>query len=136
LAILPFDNETFRRGLEIALSRQLADELRGRTGRTPADPRTAAWVLKGSVVAAGEQVLSEDTGDRIRESSFVVTVRVQVEDRASAKLLGAYTLTESEPFSDRAGRVATLEQAQTEALRDLAEGLVNWLERLNPKATS
>ncbi len=38
------------------------------------------------------------------------------------------SFTESEPFSPRAGRIATADQAAEEAMRDLAEHIVYWLE--------
>lgn len=126
--VAPFDNATFRRGLEIRLSRDVADEIRARTPRAPQGPERAQWRLRGTIVRAEEQVLSEDLDDEIRESSFVVTVRVVLEDRATEETIGTYSFTEREPFSSRAGRVATLEQAQDEALRDLAEHIVYWLE--------
>jgi hypothetical protein len=78
---------------------------------------------------------SEDLGDQKRESSFVVTVEVVLEDRTTEKVLRTYSFTEREPFSTRAGRVTTLEQAAEEALRDIAERIVYWLETPDPDKT-
>jgi hypothetical protein len=128
IALEPFENRTFRRGLEIRLSTFLGDELRGR-GAAPAERRDqAAWVLSGEVLEATERVLSEDRQDEIRESSFIVTVSVLLVERATEKNIGSYSFTETESFSARAGRVATLEDAEEEALRNMAERIVYWLE--------
>lgn len=133
VAVVPFDTTSFRRGLEVRLTRKVDDELRARSPRAPRDPDEADWLLSGSVVRAEERVLSEDTEDRVRESSFIMTVQVRLENRSSGELLGSYSFTETEPFSDRAGRIATLEQAEEQVLRDLAETIVYWLEEHQPR---
>ena len=133
VAVAPFDTTSFRRGLEVRLTREVTDEVRARSPRAPRDPDRADWILRGSVVRAEERVLSEDTDDLVRESSFIMTVQVRLVDRSSGELLGAYSFTESEPFSDRAGRIATLEQAEEQVLRDLAESIVYWLEERQPR---
>lgn len=135
LAVVPFDNATFRRGLEIRLTRLIADEWRSRGARTPAPASSADWILKGTIVRADERVYSEDRSDRVRESSIIMTVDVVLEERASGQVLGTYSFVERAPFSERAGRVATVEQASEEALRDLAEQIVYWLESRKAKTS-
>ena len=136
VAVIPFDNESFRRGLEIRLSRLLADEIRSRSPDAARPASEADYLLEGSIVQADERVLSEDTEDQVRESSFVVSVRVILKERATEKVVGSYTFREQEPFSDRAGRLSTVEQAADEALRDIAESIVYWLEARSLKETS
>ena len=136
VAVIPFDNLSFRRGLEILLTRLIDDELRARSPRSPRSPETAEWLLKGEIVRADERIYSEDRNDQKRESSFLVTVLVVLEERTTEKVLRTYSLTEREAFSDRAGRIATLEQAQAEALRDIAERIVYWLEAQHLEKTS
>jgi hypothetical protein len=135
IAVAPFDNLTYRRGLEMQLSRLLADEIRGRSPHPPFRTDEADWVLRGRITQADERIYSEDLDDQKRESSFVVTVEVVLEERTTEKVLGTYSFTEREPFSTRAGRVTTLEQAAVEALRDIAESVVYWLETRDPKKT-
>lgn len=135
IAVRPFDNLTFRRGLEIRLTRLVADEVRARSPGAPYSFEAAEWIVTGRIVAAEERVLSEDREDKVRESSFFATVEVSVEDRAARKTRKTYTLTRREPFSSRAGRIATLEQAEEQVLRDLAESIVYGLEEEKPKRT-
>ncbi len=136
VAVIPFDNETFRRGLEVRLTRLVADEVRTRSPRAPQAKDSADWILEGTIRHAGERVLSEDRKDEIRESSFEVTVEVTLVERSTQKTLKTDSFTTRETYSARAGRIATLEQAQEEALRDLAENIVYWLEAVNPKESS
>jgi hypothetical protein len=134
LAVLPFDVEnTYRRGLEIRLTRLVNDELRARGARTTVSARDAEWLLRGAITSAVERVYSEDRDDRVRESSILISGEVVLVDARTEKELGAYPFTERAPYSSRAGRIATVEQAQEEALRDIAERVVNWLETCKPK---
>ena len=132
MAVKPFDNLTYRRGLEITLTRLVDDELRSRTPGIPRDPDRAEWIMTGSVVAAFEQVLADDRDDIAREKNFVMTVKVTLTERTTEKVLRTYSITESEPFSPRVGRVRTLRQAEAQVLRDLAERVVLGLEGSTP----
>lgn len=136
VAVIPFDNQSFRRGLEQRLTRLVDDEIRSRSPRAPAAAGNADWILEGNIRHAGERVYSEDTEGRIRETSFLITVEVTLKDRKTEKTLGHGTFTAREPFSDRAGRIRTLAQAEEEALRDVAESITYWLEGRNPKESS
>ena len=136
VAVLPFDNVTFRRGLEARLTRFLTDEMRARSPRAAAARGQADWLLEGTIERAVERVLSEDRNDQIRESSFEVTVSVTLKERSTERILGTDSFTTRESFSARAGRIGTLEQAQEEALRDIAENIIYWLEARNPKESS
>lgn len=133
VAVIPFDNVTFRRGLEMALTRLLDDELRARSPRSPVAPSEADWLLKGTIVRADERIYSEDKDDIVTESSIVIEVDVTLEDRAAEKIIRTYPFRERVPFSAFAGRVSTLEEAETEALREIAERIVYWLEAGHPE---
>lgn len=133
VAVVPFDNTTFRRGLEIELTRLLDDEIRARSPRAPARPSEADLVIRGTIIRAPERIYSEDNNDNVRESSIVLEVEVTLEDRAAEKVIGPYTYRERDSYSARAGRIATLEQAESEALRKIAERIVYWLEAGHPE---
>ncbi len=134
--VRPFDNVTFRRGLETRLTRFLTDEMRARSPKAPADHGQADWLLEGTIEHAGERVLSEDRDDSVRESSFEVTVSVTLKESSTDRILKTRSFTTRESFSARAGRIGTLEQAQEEALRDIAENIIYWLEARNPKEST
>ncbi len=136
VAVLPFDNESWRRGLEMRLTRLVADEVRARSPRAPASPSEADWIVTGRILRADERIYSEDRTDEVRESSFLVEVEVTLEDRTADRTHGPYSIVEREPYSPRAGRFSTLDEAADEALRDVAEKVVYWLETLEPKRDS
>jgi hypothetical protein len=136
VAVVPFDNATFRRGLEISLTRLLDDEIRARSPRAPASPAEADLLLKGTIVRADERIYSEDRNDNVTESSIVIVVEVTLEDRTAGKVVGPYSYRERVPYSAYAGRVSTLEQAEAEALRDIAERIVYWLAEGHPERRS
>jgi hypothetical protein len=129
-AVLPFDNDTFRRGLEISLSRRIADEVRARSPRSPEGPKSADWLLTGTITRAFERVLSEDTNDSVRESSFWMTCEFVLRDRATDRIIGTNTLTKFQSFSDRKGRFRTAPEAAEEVIREIAEATVYWLEQM------
>ncbi len=133
IAVIPFDNVTFRRGLEMVLTRFLDDELRARSPRSPVAPSEADWLVKGSIVRADERIYSENKDDVVTESSIVIEVDVTLEDRAAEKIIRTYTFRDRVPDSAFAGRVMTLEQAEAEALREIAERIVYWLEAGHPE---
>jgi hypothetical protein len=133
VAVIPFDNTTFRRGLEMVLTRFLDDELRARGPRAPVAPSEADWLVKGSIVRADERIYSDDRDDEVTESSIYLEVDVTLEDRAAEEVIRTYTFKDRVPYSARAGRVATLQEAETEALREIAERIVYWLEAGHPE---
>ncbi|MHC4957404.1 MAG: LPS assembly lipoprotein LptE [Planctomycetota bacterium] len=136
VAVLPFDNLSFRRGLEIRLTRLLDDEVRSRSPRAAQSAESADWLLQGVIRYAGERVYSDDEQGRVRENSFILTVEVTLKNRSTEEMLGTRSFTTREPYSDRAGRISTLEEAEGEALRDLAEAITYWLEGRNVKEAS
>jgi len=133
IAVLPFDTHAYRRGLEIQLTRRLADEIRSRSPQSPQAASRADWHVTGTIVRAFERVLSEAPDDSVRESSFWVTAEIVLRDRGTDTIIGTTEITKYEPFSDRAGRFRTWEEAAAEVLREIAEATVYWLEARNTK---
>lgn len=133
VAVLPFDTTSYRRGLEIRLTRRLANEVRARSPKSPEGPQSADWLVTGKITRAFERVLSEASDDSVRESSFWVTAEIVLRDRKTDRIIGTTEITKYEPFSDRAGRFRTWEEASVEVLREIAEATVYWLEAMNTK---
>jgi hypothetical protein len=134
VAVIPFDNTTFRRGLEMTLTRAVDDEVRARSPRSPVAPGEADWLLRGTIVRADERIYSEDKDDVVTESSIVIDVDITLEDRAAEKILRTYKCTGNRvPFSAFAGRTASVEEAEAQALREIAQRIVDWLEAGHPE---
>ena len=122
VAVPVFDNDTYRRGIEIEMTRALVNGLHGRsTLRVVSDPATADLVVRGRIRSFGEHVLADRGRDTVTENSVEVTLVIVVEDRATddPKTL---TFSTREPYSTFKGqRLAT---ARAEAFENLAEDIV------------
>ena len=131
--VAPFDTKSFRRGLEMNLTRQVADEIRARSPHSPASRRDADWTVSGTITRASERVLSGDTDDSVRESSFWVTAEIVVRDARTDRIIGSTEFTKYQPFTERTqGRFKTDQDAAKEVLREIAEATVYWLEAVRP----
>jgi hypothetical protein len=133
ICVIPFENNSFRRELEVRLTRLVADELRSRSPQSPAPVAQADWHVTGTITRANERVLSEDTDDSVRESSFWMTCEIVLRDRATDRIIETHSITKHQPFSDRAGRFQTDSQAAEEVMREIAEATVYWLEAMESK---
>jgi len=122
-----FDNRTFRKGVELDLARLLLSEVHARTGLRVV-PEGGDLVVRGTLVAIDEDVLSLREGQRIRESADLVTAEVEIEDaRHGTTLLRRTRTTERESFVPSLGE--SLRSARAEALRRLASDIVDRLEK-------
>ncbi|MHC4940181.1 MAG: LPS assembly lipoprotein LptE [Planctomycetota bacterium] len=133
IAVEPFDNNSFRRELEFRLTELVAREVRSRSPQAPDMENNSDWIVTGTITRAFERVLSEDTDDSVRESSFWMTCRIELRDRATDRIIGTNSITKGQPFSDRAGRFQTVEMAAEEVMREVAEATVYWLEAMERK---
>jgi len=122
-----FGNETFYRDFERDLTRQVARELSSRPGIfiTPLD--SADIVLRGTVIDFRQRVLSEDDRDRIRESSALIRVRIEILDAHDPRrLLKKFEVADRAEF--QLARGENLATATDESFFDLARRVVDGLE--------
>ncbi len=122
-----FENQTFFRDLEIALTQQVERELGSRPGVFIVSPEEADIVLRGTIEGFQQRVLSEDDRDRIRESSAVTTVRIEIQDaRNPENVLRTFRVVDRAEFFLARGE--NLASAQAESFFDIARRIVNELE--------
>jgi hypothetical protein len=136
VAVMQFDNETFRRDLEFRLTQAVAEEVRARTSWRIASERTADVLLAGTVRSAETRVLAEDpdTSDPVLDRLTVV-VDARLVDRRTGRVLREWRAVASDEFArDRFGE--SLEGSAIDvATRRLAQDVVRGLERpLAPQA--
>jgi len=131
--VVPFENNSFRRELELRLTRRVNEELRSRSPQSPTPRAHADWHVTGTITRAYERVLSDDTDDSVRESSFWMACEIVLRDRATDRIIGTHSITKNQPFSDRAGRFQTDSQAAEEVMREIAEATIYWLESMESK---
>ncbi len=133
VAVPVFDNDTFRREIEVELTRHVARELGARTSlRVIGDPASADLVIRGRIAAFSERVLADRERNEVTESSVVIEVVVVLENR-TAGTTRSVTLSTREPYSTIKGQ--SLASARAEAFENLAEKVVHALEDDWPDAT-
>lgn len=128
-----FENRTWYRDLEVELTRQVEKELASRPGISISPREGADIVLAGSIVDFAQRVLSEDSEDRVRESSAITRVQVDVVDARSGALLKRYSIRDRAEF--HAGRGESLGSATSESFFDVARRIVDGLEDDFPRAS-
>jgi hypothetical protein len=132
IAVVQFENATYRRDLEFRLTQAVAEEVRARTPWRIATPATADVVLSGTIRSAETSVLAErDDGqsdDKILER-YRVEVDCRLLERATGRELRAWTSVARQEFSPhRPGE--SLEGSATDGVtRSLAQEIVQGLER-------
>jgi len=132
VAVLIFENDTFRREIEVELTRAVAEEFHARTNlRVVGDPAAADLVVRGRISSFSERVLADREHNEVTESSVVVEIVVVLENRV-AGTTRSVTLSVREPYSTIKGQ--TLASARAEAFENLAEKVVYSLENDWPDA--
>jgi len=125
VAVDVFKNETFRRDLEIELTRYIAEQVRLRTPWRVANRGEADAALTGKITDVHEVILSKSQDDRTQESSVIVTVEAVLTDLNTDKVIKRVRRTTSTSFFAPLGGKET---AFERSLRDLAEDIVQALE--------
>ena len=129
IAVLQFDNTTYRRDLEFRLTRAVAEEVRARTSWRIASPSTADALLRGTIRSADTHLLAEDKNDNPVVQRYRVTVDVELVERATGRVLRRYATVERQEFTpNRYGE--SLEGSATDTITtSLAEDIVQGLEK-------
>ncbi len=126
VAIDVFDNSTFRRDLELVLTRRVAAEIRQRSPWRVENHGRADAVIRGTLLSVGEIPLSESRDDLVIESSVVVTASIRLVDLASGATLQKAQRTSTVAYVTARGQ--SLQTALDQSLAELAEDLVQALE--------
>jgi hypothetical protein len=143
VAVPIFENKTFRRELEIALTEAVVREIQQRTPLRVDDIEDADLVVEGTILDFRERVAVEGPDDEVLESVAIVTVGVRLRDRRTGRVIAAHDgglpgsadvvgppLVEiAELLPPQGERAETLRGAAGEAFRDLAARIVFLLER-------
>jgi hypothetical protein len=80
-----FDNETFRRGLEVPLTRAIIEEIKLRTPFTFASREKADSVLSGALVEFTESSYVKSETDRVLINKVTARVRFRWRDRLTGE---------------------------------------------------
>ena len=128
VAVLQFDNRTFRRDLEFRLTRAVAEEVRARTSWRIASPATADALLSGTIHSADTTILAEDVHtapiiDRLR-----MVVDAKLVERASGRVLRSWRVVDRTEYTPGRFQESLEGSAVDRISRQLAEQIVQGLE--------
>jgi len=123
LAIPMFENQTLRRDLERDLTRFIRDEAAARTSYSLVSGTGADMVVTGRLADVEEDVLSDRSKGRIRESSVTFTVFITVSDRESEEpIFDNERIVERATFVPEKGE--SIRTAEILVMRRIAERVV------------
>lgn len=129
IAVVQFENSTYRRDLEFRLTRAVAEEVRARTPWQIASPSTADALLRGTIRSAETRVLAEDGNKDPVAERYRILVDVELVERATGRVLRRYAAIERQEYTpNRYGE--SLEGSATDTIvTSLAEDIVQGLEK-------
>ena len=127
IAVPIFKNKTFYREYEFRLTEAVIKEIETRTPYKVVNRSEADTLLTGEIVSIQQPVLTEDVLDRVAEFQYSVTVQVRWKDQKTGRILLDAPFTKRAEADVRRGE--NLQSASQEALADLAEVVVEALEK-------
>ncbi|MFT7619903.1 MAG: hypothetical protein ACI97A_003560 [Planctomycetota bacterium] len=127
IAVDVFGNDTFYREIEFQLTREITAEINHRAALRVSRRRNADAVLTGKIVSVSRPTMVETRNNLVSEQAVLVTAAVELRSVATGKLLANFVLANRAEFVVERGE--SLQSAFDEALKDLAEDIINELER-------
>jgi len=94
-----FGNDTFYRGLEVDLTRDVVTEIEKRTPYRVTGAPSADAVLEARITDYRTTVLQEDAHDNPTEKDVVLAVNVTLKDARTGKVLFHDTIRDSDTFA-------------------------------------
>jgi hypothetical protein len=126
IAVPMFQNETFRRGLEIQLTDAVVQEIATRTELKIAEEALADSVIEGRIVEVDQATAVEDPRDRVTDQQVFVKVAFIWRDRNGEVIHEVENLTTTDSFVVPLGQ--NLDRALRRAFDKMAEAIVNEME--------
>lgn len=129
VAVLQFENDTYRRDLEFRLTRALAEEVRARTSWRIASPGSADALLTGTIRSAEVRTLAEDRDSTPISKRFRLVVDAKLVDRVTGRVITLVSSTESQEFAETYFGESLEGSATDTVMQSLAEAIVAGFER-------
>jgi hypothetical protein len=129
VAIVQFDNRTYRRDLEFRVTRAVAEEIRARTTWRIESASSADALLRGTIRSADTGVLVEAPDRTPIASRLRVVADVELVERVTGRVLRRFTAFERQEYTE--GRFGeSLEGSAIDVVAmSLAQDVVQGLER-------
>ena len=127
ISVPVFDNDTFRRSIEVQLTKAVHSEILTRTSLKLTETHLADSILEGTITRVDQPVAAEDERDRITTQDVFVTVKFTWKDLRTGEVIHAVEgLSTSDSIVVPLGQ--NLELAIERALGKMAEAIVNEME--------
>jgi len=121
-----FDNQSWYRGFEVGLSRELVNMINSRTHLRIVPKSQAQTIITGQIRDYRQVVLTEDELDRVRELQVTIVVDMTWRERSGKSIKVVRHFVRSEQVKRDLDE--TIESVNVELFRDTAEELVERLE--------
>lgn len=127
VAVPVFQNVTYRRLVELPLTRAVVKEIQTKTELVVVEEERADSVLQGTIVDVEQRVVTEDLTDRVTEGRITLVVNMTWRDVRTGEVIMERTgLAESEEFRPVQGE--NLERAFERGFDSMARRIVEELE--------
>lgn len=128
VAVPTFINTTYRRGLEIALSKAVAEDIETHTPYKVVSSQTADTILQGEIIFAGNTPLSINPYTNLpQEQQYSITVNFTWKDLRTGQIL-----VQRKSFGQKASYYPTLGESPSmgsqDAVEQLAMGIVGEMQ--------
>ena len=127
MAVDIFENDSFEREIEITLAREIARELNHKSTVQVTRRRNADAVLTGRILRVSYPTLVETTNNEVSEQAIILQAMVELKRTSDGKVISAFRIANRAELVVERGE--SRRTAFAEALKDLAEDIVNRLER-------
>lgn len=122
VAIEIFQNNTFRRGVELSLSENISNEIVERTALQLTHLSQADAILRGKINQIQDQLILAGPNNEARYASVWVDLSAELVDRKTGKTLRQITIRDKGDYLT--DNLQTRETATAQALTRLAEKIV------------
>lgn len=122
IALRTFENETFRRGLDLQLTELIGEEIISRSSLRLAEESQADCLLKGKILSVQDLVLLNGPFAEVREGAVRVAIEVDLFDRRLGKNRSHWRFEEQAEFLN--DNLETRADAISKALLRLSEKIV------------
>ena len=104
VGVAVFENETFRRGVELQLTELISEEIATKTGFLLDSPEKADAVIKGKVLDVYDAPILSGPNNEIRDVSVWISVKAEFVERRTGKVLATTTLVDRAYFLTDSGQ--------------------------------
>jgi hypothetical protein len=127
IAVDVFDNQTFRRGIEIGLTEAVQREIRRRTPLKTVDKSRADSVMTGNIVDVTQSVHVKDPKEQVVTEDITIFVNFRWTDRRTGRIIAQGNRI-SYPIRIYAPLGENIASGTEESTRHLAEQIVDRME--------